>query len=64
VADDVTLDERERRFGAALDKLKRTVEARGGVPNETLDEFLKAVETDRCDKRYESLLGTAGSNSD
>jgi hypothetical protein len=39
-AGDITLDEKERRCDAALDKFQRTVEEGGGALNETIDEFL------------------------
>ena len=62
MAEDITLDEKERRFDEALDKLQRTVEAGGGVLNETLDEFLEAAENYRGDMRYKALLGSVGNN--
>ena len=34
MAKDITLDEKERRFDAALNKLQLTVEAGAGVPDE------------------------------
>ncbi len=57
MAEDIALEEKERRFDAALDKLQRTVEAGGGVLNETLDEFLDAANDYRKDPRYKALLG-------
>jgi len=63
MAEDITLDEKLRRFNAALDKLQRTVEAGGGVLNETLDDFLEAAENYRSDVRYKALLGSAGNDS-
>jgi hypothetical protein len=64
VVEDITLEEKERRFDTALDNLQRTVEAGGGVLNETLDEFLEAADDYRRDMRYKSLLGSASNDSD
>jgi hypothetical protein len=60
MAANISLEEKERRFDAALDKLQRTVEAGGGVLNETLDAFLEAANDYRSDMRYKALLGSAG----
>ena len=44
MAEDISLEEKLRKFDVALDKLQRTVEAGGVVPGEILDEFLMAAE--------------------
>jgi hypothetical protein len=64
MAEDVTLEEKERRFDEALATLRRTVEAGVGVSNETLDEFLAAAGDYRRDIRYEALLGSTSNDSD
>jgi hypothetical protein len=64
MADDITLEEKERRFDAALDKLQRTVDAGGGVLNETLEEFLEAADNYRSDTRYKAMFGSASNDSD
>ncbi|HWO35376.1 MAG TPA: hypothetical protein VNO32_41810 [Candidatus Acidoferrum sp.] len=64
MAEDITLDEKFRRLDAALDKLQRTIEAGGVVPDEIFSEFLTAAENCRSDVRYKALLESAGSNSD
>jgi hypothetical protein len=64
MADGISLEEKLQRFDAALDKLARTVEAGGGVLNETLDEFLEAAGKYRSDARYKALLGSATNDSD
>ena len=57
MAEDITLDEKFRRFDAALDELQRKVESGGAVPDETSAEFLAAAEDYRKDWRYKALLG-------
>jgi hypothetical protein len=64
MAEDITLEEKERRFDMALDKLQRTVDAGGVVLNETLDELLAAADDYRRDIQYKALLVSAGSDSD
>jgi hypothetical protein len=64
MAEDITLEEKERRFDAALDKLQRTVEAGGDALDETLDDFLEAANYYRSDMRYQELLGSASDDSD
>jgi len=57
MAEGITLDEKLRRFDAALNKLERTVEAGGVVPDEIFNEFLMAAEEYRKDPEYRALLG-------
>ena len=57
MADDISLEEKLQRFDAALDKLQRTVEAGGVVPDETFAEFLAAGNDYRTDPRYDASLG-------
>jgi hypothetical protein len=64
MAEDITVDEKLRRFDAALDKLQQTVEAGAGVPDETFNEFLVAADNYRTDTRYKALLGSASNDSD
>jgi hypothetical protein len=64
MAEDTTLEEKERRFDEALDKLQRTVEAGGGVPNEIFNEFLVAADDYRRDMRYKGLLESARNDFD
>ena len=64
MAEDVTLDKKERRFDAALDNLQRTAEAGATVPDEIFDEFFVAAQEHRKDQNYEALLGSAGRGSD
>ncbi len=59
MAEDITLDEKLRRFDAALDKLQRVVEADSVVPDDVFNEFLMAAENYRSDMRYKTLLGSA-----
>ena len=56
MAEEMTLEENERRFNAALDRLQRMVDAGGGVPDETLAEFLTAADDYRKDLRCKALL--------
>jgi hypothetical protein len=60
MADDISLEEKLRKFDVALDKLQRTVEAGGVVPDEIFSEFLMAAEEYRKDPEYRALLGSAG----
>jgi hypothetical protein len=62
MADDITLEEKLRRFDAALEKLQRMVEADSVVPDEVFNEFLMAAENYRSDMRYKELLGSFGNN--
>jgi hypothetical protein len=64
MAEDIPLEEKERRFDATLNKLQRTVEAGGVVSNEIFNEFLVAAEKYRSGARYKALLGPAGNDSD
>ncbi len=64
MARDITLDEKERRCDAALDKLQRTVEEGGGALNETIDEFLGGADDYRRDMRYKALLGSVSNDCD
>ncbi len=64
MADVIAFDERERRFDAALDKLQRMADAGGGVPDETMDEFLEAAQDYRRDTRYKALLGSTDNDDD
>jgi hypothetical protein len=64
MAEDITLEEKERRFDTALDKLQQTVDASGSVLNEMLDVFLEAADNYRIDKRYKALLGSGGNDPD
>jgi hypothetical protein len=64
MAEDITLEEKLRRFDAALDKLQRMVEADSVVPEEVFNEFLMATEHYRSDMRYKALSGPAKNNSD
>jgi hypothetical protein len=63
MAENITLEEKERRLDAALDKSQRTLEAGGGVLNGTLDEILEAANGYRSDKQYKALLGADGEDS-
>jgi hypothetical protein len=47
--EEITLEEKERRFNEALDRLQRTVDAGGGVSDETMAEFLAAADDYRKD---------------
>jgi hypothetical protein len=58
MADDISLEEKLQRFDVALDKLGRTVEAGGVVPDEMFNEFLEAAQAFRNDPEYKALLGT------
>jgi hypothetical protein len=49
LAEDIALEEKLRRFDAALTKLQLTVEAGNGVPNAIFNEFLVAAESYRRD---------------
>jgi|BogFormECP03_OM2_1039629.scaffolds.fasta_scaffold00177_6 hypothetical protein len=60
MAEDITLDEKLRRFDVALDLLQQTIEAGGVVPDEIFNEFLVAAENYRSDARYKALSGSAG----
>lgn len=62
MAEDITLDEKLRKFDVALGKLQRTVEASGVVPDEIFNEFLMAADNYRSDMRYKALLGSVGNN--
>ncbi len=64
MADDISLEEKLRRFDAALDKLQRMVEADSVVPEDVFNEFLMAAENYRSDMRYKELLGSASNDSD
>lgn len=64
MAEDITLEEKLRRFDAALDKLQRMVEADSVVPEEVFSEFLMAAENYRSDIRYKALSEPANNNSD
>ena len=57
MADDISLEEKLRKFDMALDKLQRTVEAGGVVPDEIFNEFLMVAEEYRKDPEYRALLG-------
>jgi hypothetical protein len=57
MAEDITLEEKLRRFDAALDNLQRTVKAGAAVPDEIFSEFLVAAEEFRKDPEYRALLG-------
>lgn len=57
MAEDITLDEKLRRFDVALNKLHITVEASASVPDEIVNEFLTAAEEYRKDPEYRALLG-------
>jgi len=63
MAEAITLEEKERRFDEALDKLQRSFDAGGGVPDEIFNEFLVAAENYRSDARYKALLGSAGADA-
>jgi hypothetical protein len=54
--EEITLEEKERRFNDALDRLKRTLEAGTDVPDETFEEFLAAADDYRKDLSYKALL--------
>ncbi|MGB8800719.1 MAG: hypothetical protein WCC97_08530 [Candidatus Acidiferrales bacterium] len=60
MAEDITLDEKLRRFDVALDLLQQTIEAGGVVPDEIFNDFLVAAEEYRKDPEYRALLGSAG----
>jgi len=62
MAEDITLEEKLRRFDAALDKLQRMVEADSFVPDQVFNEFLMAAESYRSDMRYEAQLRPVGNN--
>jgi len=64
MAEDITLDEKVRRFESALDKLHQTVEAGAGVPDEIFNDFVVAAENYRSDTQFRALLGPAGCDSD
>jgi hypothetical protein len=57
MAEDITFDEKLRRFDAAMDKLQRTIEAGGSGVNGMMDEFLEAAQAYRKDPEYRALLG-------
>ena len=61
MAEDITLDEKLRRFDVALDLLQQTIEAGGVVPDEIFNEFLVAAEEYRSDARYKALWGLPAS---
>jgi len=63
MADDISLEEKLRQFDVALDKLQRTVEAGGAVPDEMFNEFLMAAQEYRKDSNYRALLGSASDDS-
>lgn len=52
--EEIPLEEKERRFNEALDRLQRTVDAGGGVPDGTLVELLAAAAAYRKDLRYKA----------
>ena len=56
MAEEMTLEENERRFNAALERLQWMVDAGSGVPDETLAEFLTAAHDYRKDLRYKAQL--------
>jgi hypothetical protein len=56
MTEEIALEEKERRLNEALDRLQRTVDAGGGVPDETFAEFLAAADDYRKDLRYKALL--------
>jgi hypothetical protein len=62
MAEDITLDEKFRGLDVALNKLQRTIEAGGVVPDEMFDEFLEAAQAYRADPEYRALLGSAGAD--
>ena len=64
MADDISLEEKWRKFDVALDKLQRTVEAGRVVPDEIFNEFLMAAENYRSDMRYMARLGSTTNDSD
>jgi len=59
MADDMSLEEKLRKFDVALDKLQRMVKADSVVPDDVFNEFLMAAENYRSDMRYKALLGSA-----
>jgi hypothetical protein len=63
MAEDITLEEKLRRFDAALDTLQRTVEAGGVVPDGTLEDFLEAAQAYRTEPDYRMRLGSADRHS-
>jgi hypothetical protein len=56
MAEEIALEEKERRFNEALDRLQRTVESGGAVSDQTFAEFLAAVDDYRNDLRYKASL--------
>jgi hypothetical protein len=54
--EEIPLQEKERRLNEALDRLQRTVDAAGGVPDETFAEFLAAADDYRKDLRHKASL--------
>lgn len=54
MAEEITLEQKERRFNDALARLQRAVEAATGVPDETFAEFLAAADDYRNDLHYKA----------
>lgn len=52
----IPLQEKERRLNEALERLQRTVDAGGGVPDETLAEFLAAADDYRKNLPHNASL--------